>query len=224
MKAISYIRVSTQQQGNSGLGIEAQRDAIQQFAQAENIDLADEYVEIESGKGTDALEHRPELRNALDAARKANAHIVVAKLDRLSRDVHFISGLMAQGVPFVTVELGMNTDPFMLHIFAALAQKERELISQRTKAALQAAKARGVVLGNRTNLDEARALGRQSLRTNADAFAQRVYPLIEMYQKQGLSLRKIAEQLNKLGERTARGGQWQAVQVSAIIRRVKQAA
>ena len=221
MKAIAYIRVSTQQQGKSGLGVDAQRQAIKQFAEAESIELTNEFVEIESGKGSDALEQRPELSKALQMAKKLDAYIVVAKLDRLSRNVHFISGLMSQGVPFVTVELGMNTDPFMLHIFAALAEKERELISQRTKEALQAAKARGIRLGNRTNLDEARAKGGRTIRTNADEFAQRVYPLIQMYQQQGLSLRGIAEQLNKRGEQTARGGKWQAVQISAIIKRVE---
>src|SRR3979490_1442115 len=124
-KAFFYIRVSTTQQGRSGLGIEAQRQALQHFAQAEGIEVLGEYVEVETGKGTDALERRPQLKAALASARKHRCHIAVSKLDRLSRDVHFISGLMAHKVPFWVAELGPNVDPFMLHIYAALAEKER---------------------------------------------------------------------------------------------------
>ena len=147
-RAFFYIRVSTAQQGRSGLGIEAQRQALQHFAQAEGIEVLGEYVEVETGKGTDALERRPQLRAVLSAARKHRCHIAVAKLDRLSRDVHFISGLMAHKVPFWVAELGPDVDPFVLHLFAALAEKERALISTRTRQALAAAKARGVTLGN----------------------------------------------------------------------------
>jgi DNA invertase Pin-like site-specific DNA recombinase len=147
-RAFFYIRVSTAQQGRSGLGIEAQRQALQHFAQAEGIEVLGEYVEVETGKGTDALERQPQLRAVLSAARKHRCHIAVAKLDRLSRDVHFISGLMAHKVPFWVAELGPDVDPFALHLFAALAEKERALISTRTRQALAAAKARGVTLGN----------------------------------------------------------------------------
>lgn len=115
---------------------------------AEGLDLATEFVEVETGKGADALERRPLLRQALDKARRLKCAIAVAKLDRLSRDVHFISGLMAQRVQFVVAELGPDVDPFVLHLYAALAEKERAMISRRIKDALRAAKARGVVLGN----------------------------------------------------------------------------
>jgi DNA invertase Pin-like site-specific DNA recombinase len=145
---ISYIRVSTSGQGRSGLGIEAQRHALAQFAQAEGFEVAREFVEVETGKGADALDRRPELKAALAAARKLRCNVAVAKLDRLSRDVHFISGLMTHKVPFVVAELGPDVDPFVLHLFAALAEKERALISTRTRQALSAAKARGVTLGN----------------------------------------------------------------------------
>src|SRR5689334_12215197 len=138
---IAYYRVSTGRQGRSGLGIEAQREAVRRFAEAEGATLLAELDEIETGKGADALDRRPVLREALARARKAKAAVVIAKLDRLSRDVHFISGLMAQRVPFVTAELGMDTDPFVLHLYAALAEKERVLISQRTRAALARKKA-----------------------------------------------------------------------------------
>src|SRR5271166_2846781 len=154
---VSYIRVSTGKQGKSGLGIEAQRQAIARFAAAEGREVLAEFVEVETGKGSDALDRRPKLAEALAKARKAKAPVVVAKLCRLSRDVAFISGLMAQHVPFIVTELGADADPFMLHIYAALAEKERRLISERTKASLAAAKPRGVKLGNRTNLAEADA-------------------------------------------------------------------
>jgi DNA invertase Pin-like site-specific DNA recombinase len=128
---ISYIRVSTGKQGKSGLGIEAQREAIARFAAAEGLEVLAEFVEVESGKGSDALDRRPRLAEAL--AKAAKAPVVVAKLCRLSRDVAFISGLMAQRVPFIVTELGADADPFMLHIYAALAEKERALIADRTR-------------------------------------------------------------------------------------------
>ena len=107
------------------MGIEAQREALVHFAQAEGFTVAREFVEAETGKGSDALERRPQLKAALTAARKLRCHVAVAKLDRLSRDVHFISGLMAHKVPFMVAELGPDVDPFVLHLFAALAEKER---------------------------------------------------------------------------------------------------
>src|SRR3978361_799463 len=128
----SYIRVSTDRQGKSGLGIEAQRTAIARFVEAEGLDLIGEHVEVETGKGADALDRRPVLREALAAARKAKAAVVVAKLDRLSRDVAFVPGLMAHRVPFIVAELGADADPFMIHIYAALAEKERAMIGERT--------------------------------------------------------------------------------------------
>ena len=140
---ITYLRVSTEKQGKSGLGLEAQREALARFAAQEGFEIAGEFVEVETGKGSDALDRRPKLGAALALARKLKCAVTVAKLDRLSRDVHFVSGLMAQGVPFIVAELGAGADPFMLHLFAALAEKERAMISSRTKAALTAAKERG---------------------------------------------------------------------------------
>jgi DNA invertase Pin-like site-specific DNA recombinase len=146
---VGYVRVSTSQQGRSGLGLEAQKEALERFAaaEAEGFTLGRVFVEVETGKGADAIERRPQLAAALSEARRQRCSVAVVKLDRLSRDVHFISGLMAQRVPFVVVELGADVDPFILHLFAALAEKERAMISARTKAALQAAKARGVKAG-----------------------------------------------------------------------------
>ena len=150
---VAYYRVSSQKQGRSGLGLEAQRKAVAAFASAEGFEIIAEYTEIETGKGADALDRRPELKAALKAAKKAKASVAVAKLDRLSRDVAFISGLMAQKVPFIVAALGRNVNSFVLHIYAALAQQEREMISRRTKEALQAAKARGVKLGRQETAD-----------------------------------------------------------------------
>ena len=152
-----YYRVSKASQGKSGLGLEAQRKAVETFAQAEGFDIAAEFIEVETGKGADALARRPKLAAALKAAKKAKGSIAVAKLDRLSRDVAFISGLMSKNVPFIVSELGRNVDPFMLHIYAAVAQQERELISRRTREALAAAKARGVKLGRQQIADDQKA-------------------------------------------------------------------
>src|ERR1700759_2028360 len=160
---ITYIRVSTSQQGRSGLGIEAQRQALRQFAKAEGLELAREFVEVETGKGSDALERRPQLKAALAAAKRLKCQVAVAKLDRLSRDVHFISGLMAHRVPFVVAELGADIDPFILH------------------TALAAAKARGVRLGN-PRLDEARKAAHEAAAVANEAAAERhaamVLPII----------------------------------------------
>src|SRR3954447_9690755 len=155
MKAVAYVRVSTGKKGRSGLGLDAQRGAVGRFAAEHGFELVAEHVEVETGKGSDALDRRPQLAAALRRAKAKRCPVVVAKLDRLSRDVAFVSGLMAQRVPFIVAELGPEVAPFMLHVYAALAEKERALISARTRDALAAAKARGVKLGNRTNLAEA---------------------------------------------------------------------
>lgn len=219
-QAISYLRVSTASQGKSGLGIEAQRAAVARFAEAEGIEIIAEHIEVETGKGSDALGRRPVLAAALVQARKAKCPVVVAKLDRLSRDVAFISGLMAQRVPFVVAELGADADPFMLHLYAALAEKERSLISARTKAALQAKKASGAVLGNRTNLAEAQKKGAAVNAASADDFAGNVLPLIRELQVAGLtSLRAVASALNMRGVATARGGEWSAMAVKRALDR-----
>ena len=178
-KVIAYYRVSTERQRRSGLGLEAQRTAIQRFALTEGLLVIGEYMEAESGKGADALDRRPQLAAALAAARLAKCPVVVAKLDRLSRDVAFVSGLMSQRIPFIVAELGADADPFMLHLYAALAEKERRLISERTRSALAAKKAAGAKLGNRVNIAEAGASGRRTQATDADRFAATIRPMIE---------------------------------------------
>ena len=216
---VTYCRVSSAQQGRSGLGIEAQREALARFAEAEGFTILAEFVEVETGKGHDALAQRPQLAAALAEARRHRCAVAVAKLDRLSRDVHFISGLMAQRVPFIVAELGPDADPFMLHLFAALAEKERALISARTKAALAAAKARGTKLGN-PRLAIAQPMGAAAGRAKAARFAERVMPAIREAQASGAtSLRQIAAALNARGIPTAREGAWAATQVRDILAR-----
>ena len=218
---VAYYRVSTREQGKSGLGLDAQRAAVARFAEADGFEVVNEFTEVETGKGADALDRRPRLAEALDAARRCGrgTPIAVAKLDRLSRDVHFISGLMAHKTPFLVAELGSDVEPFLLHLYAALAEKERTVISQRTKAALAAAKARGQVLGN-PRLAEARAIVNATRTATADTFADAVMPAIREAQAAGAkSLRAIAAALNARGIATARGGKWEAATVRNILRR-----
>jgi len=220
-QAIAYYRVSTARQGRSGLGIDGQREAVNRFAAAEAFELIAEFAEIETGKGADALDRRPQLAAALATGRRLKCPVIVAKLDRLSRDVAFISGLMAQRVPFIVAELGADADPFMLHLYAALAEKERRLIGERTRAALRACKARGVQLGNPRNSREAAALGREVQTESADAFAANVLPIIESLRASGITdLRGVAGALNTRGVRTARGGRWHVSNVKNVIDRV----
>lgn len=218
--AIAYIRVSTQSQGKSGLGIEAQRKAIADFAAREGFELVGEHLEIETGKGSDALDRRPVLAAALAVAKKIKGAVIVAKLDRLSRDVAFVAGLMAQQVPFVVAELGADADPFMLHLFAALAEKERAMISSRTKAALAAAKERGAVLGN-PKIAEARVKAEQARAAGADQFARNIEPVIRAIQARGVTtLRGIARELVARKIETRRGGAWTPVQVGDLLKRL----
>jgi DNA invertase Pin-like site-specific DNA recombinase len=208
-KMVSYLRVSTSKQGRSGLGIEAQRAACARLAEAEGVEIAAEFVEVETGKGADALERRPQLAAALDAARKLKCPVIVAKLDRLSRDVHFISGLMSRKVPFVVAELP-GADPFLLHIYAALAEQERRMISARTKTAMAAAKARGVKLGSPTIA----ATNRQAANRHAEALRDIVESI------KHLSTRRIAAVLNERGIETSRGGRWQPMTVARLLDRL----
>jgi DNA invertase Pin-like site-specific DNA recombinase len=200
--AVAYYRVSTRQQHRSGLGIEAQRAAVTRFAEAEGLTIIAEFVEAETGKGTDALDRRPQLAVALSAARAAKCAVLDSKLDRLSRDVAFVSGLMAQRVPFIVAELGRDADPFMLHLYAALAEKERRLIAERTKAALAAKKAQGARLGNPRNIAAAGALGREALISGPDQFAASLVPLVRAIQGTGaVTLEAITRALNERGPR-----------------------
>ena len=207
---VAYYRVSTQKQGRSGLGLEAQQTAITNFARAEGLKIVGEYTDVETGKGADALDRRPKLAAALKAARKQEASVCVAKLDRLSRDVHFISGLMTHRVPFIVAELGAQADPFLLHIYAALAEQERRMISERTRAGLQAARKRGVRLGSTT-------IGRE----NKKAALQRAKELRPVLKSlEGQSARAIAAELNKRKIGTPRGLKWSAMTVIRVQQRL----
>src|SRR5262252_7899985 len=194
-EAIAYIRVSTAKQGRSGLGLEAQQAALARFAEAEGFRFMQTFSEAESA----ADDKRRELNAALELARKRKAPIIVAKLDRLSRDVHFISGLMKHRVPFIVAELGADTDPFLLHIYAALAEKERALISRRTKEALAAARARGIIIGG------LRDKGRE-LQAEAEERAEALRPVFEELAK--LGHRAAARALNERGIATPNGRPW----------------
>jgi DNA invertase Pin-like site-specific DNA recombinase len=209
--AIAYIRVSTAQQGRSGLGLEAQQAALARFAEAEGYSFLETFQEVETGKGADALDRRPQLAAALKAAKRQKAPIIVAKLCRLSRDVHFISGLMTHKTPFIVAELGSDADPFMLHIYAALNEKVRRDIGERTKAALAAAKKRGKKLGG---------LNAGGIRKRDEALqrAEQLRPIFA--ELAGLSTRAIAVTLNDRNIATPAGGRWHAVTVKRVMSRL----
>jgi DNA invertase Pin-like site-specific DNA recombinase len=213
--AIAYVRVSTAQQGRSGLGLEAQQAALARFAEAEGYSLIETFEEIETGKGSDALDRRPQLSAALKLAGSHKAPIIVAKLDRLSRDVHFISGLMMHKTPFIVADLGADADPFMLHIYAAFAEKERRLTSQRTKDALAVRKAQNKPQGG------LRANGIKA-RDEAVARAEALRPILA--EMAGKSTRVIAAVLNERKVPTPNGGLWHAATVVRVQRRLAMAA
>jgi DNA invertase Pin-like site-specific DNA recombinase len=214
--AIALVRVSTSEQGKSGLGLAAQEAAIRLFAAAEGFDVVELFSEVASG--SQGIDDRAGLRAALAKARKLKCPVIVAKLDRLSRDVAFISGLMARGVPFIVAELGADVDPFVLHLYAALGEKERKLIGSRTKAALAALKAQGVVLGNQTNLHEAQAKGQATNAARAAAFKAKVLPIIAELQAKGMTLDAIAATLTDRNQATFNGGVWHKSTVSRLLK------
>jgi DNA invertase Pin-like site-specific DNA recombinase len=219
-KYVSYLRVSTRKQGDSGLGLEAQRETILQFLDGGQWDLLKEFQEVESG----SHDGRPELAKALTHCQLTGATLLVAKLDRLSRDIHFITSLEKAGIDFTVCDFP-TANRFTINIFAALAQYERELISQRTTAALQAKKARGAILGKPENLNAAaaasgRAAGRAARAATADLFAAKVKPMIQELQANGMSLSAIARKLNADHIRTASGkSTWTATSVRNVILR-----
>lgn len=212
---VAYLRVSTNKQGIDGLGIEAQEMSIKAY----NGNVIAKFVEVESGKRKD----RPELTKALDHCKLTQSTLIVAKLDRLSRNVHFISSLMESGVEFIACDFP-EANRLTLHILAAVAEHEAKAISDRTKSALAVAKARGVKLGNPNLTVVGRVKGNlQGIETNrksADEFAKRVKPTVDAYRNIGMGLRKVAVELNKVGIKTARGKQWTAQAVKNVMARV----
>jgi DNA invertase Pin-like site-specific DNA recombinase len=216
MQAIAYLRVSTQEQGSSRLGLEAQKAALEAFAQSNGVEILETVEEVASG-GLNP-EQRPGLTAALSKARKRKAYVLVAKLDRLSRDVHVVSGLMKHRVPFVVTELGIDVDPFALHIYAALGEKERRMISQRTSAALQRKMAGGWKAGN-PDLGKHLHKSNAANAAKADEFAWTVLPTIQRMLKSGMSRLAIANELNASGMPTARGGAWTSASVGNVLKR-----
>jgi DNA invertase Pin-like site-specific DNA recombinase len=212
-KFVAYFRVSTDKQGKSGLGLEAQRKAVLDYLNGGRWELVQEFVEIESGKHNE----RPQLTAALAACKKHKAKLVIAKLDRLSRNLAFIAALMESGVEFVAVD-NPHATKLTVHILAAVAEHEREMISERTRAALRAAKTRGTRLGN-PQLAKAAKRGTAAVKANARRFAANVLPIIEEIERAGItSHNAIATKLNERNVRTARGGKWTHVQVGAVLR------
>lgn len=221
-KFVSYIRVSTTKQGRSGLGLEAQRSAVTNYLNGGSWELIKEFKEIESGKKDD----RHELMKAMKLCQLTGATLIIAKLDRLSRDPDFIGMLMKSGdIDFVACDMP-DANKFTIRIMAALAEKEREMISERTKAALRAAQDRGVKLGTNNLTDEVREKGRQraseARKERALQYATGVYPMIQELRNEGRSLRQIATVLNEEHIRTSQGvtGKWTATQVKVIIDRM----
>ena len=208
MQFVAYLRVSTARQGQSGLGLEAQRSAVASFI-AGRGELAAEFVEVESGRKND----RPQLAAALDLCRRKRAVLVIAKLDRLARSVAFISNLMESSVEFVAVDMPY-ANRLTLHILAAVAEHEREMISQRTRAALAAAKARGTCLGN-PRIESAKASAAAS--QQAIKFRSGAAPLVRSLQAGGRTLQAVADELNARGVKTARGGQWYPSTVRGVL-------
>lgn len=220
--AIGYVRVSTRRQGQSGLGIEAQKERITAFCEQHGLQVAHTYEEVETGSGSDAIEARPQLREALEDAKRRKCPVVVARLDRLSRNVEFVAGLISRRVKFLVCELGIDIDPFTLHIFSAVAERERTLIAERTRAALRAKAARGEALGNLSSLPTAQSLGQKAQADEATERAQSLAPLIkELHQAGVTSFQRMAESFNLRGVPTARGGKWHAASVARVARRLE---
>jgi DNA invertase Pin-like site-specific DNA recombinase len=217
-KWVSYLRVSTGRQGQSGLGIEAQRKAVEDFLNGGSWELAKEYVEIESGKKTD----RPVLAEALKACRLYGAKLVIAKIDRLSRDAHFLLGLEKAGVDFVAADMP-TANRLTVGIMAMVADEERRMISKRTKEALAAAKRRGVKLGGYRGAKLTRKIreaGSAATAAIASARAADLAPVIAELQTAGAtSLRAIAVGLNERRIPTARGRNWSPTQVMRVLAR-----
>lgn len=213
---VSYLRVSTQKQGCSGLGLEAQREAVAQYLNGGSWQLAAEFVEVESGRKSS----RPQLAAALAMCRLTGATLIIAELDRLARNVHFLLGLPKSCADFVAVDMP-TANRLTVGIMALVAEEEASAISARTKAALAAAKARGTELGGFQGYVVNGAAGTRALQAQADAFAASVGPIAQQLRGQGESLGKIAATLTARGIRTARGGAWTATAVKNLLARLQ---
>ncbi|HVI58045.1 MAG TPA: recombinase family protein [Luteimonas sp.] len=225
MKLVAYYRVSTDRQGRSGLGLEAQRHAVDQYAQSVRGTITAAFTEVESGKDND----RPELAKALQLADVTGATLVIAKLDRLSRNAEFLLRLQNGGVKFVAADMP-NADETTVGIMAIMAQREREAISRRTREALAAAKRRGVKLGNPNGAEAIRRAGKgtgaatAAASAKAGAHAAKVLPIVAELRAQGVeSLGALAQALNARGVRTLQGKGWHKSSVRGLLAREAQA-
>tara|TARA_R110002072_G_scaffold86774_18_gene195912 strand:+ start:6280 stop:6969 length:690 start_codon:yes stop_codon:yes gene_type:complete len=221
-RVVAYYRVSTDKQGRSGLGLEAQRASVRAVCDARGWEIVAEFTEVESGKRND----RPELDAALEHARLTGAKLVVAKLDRLSRDAAFTLQLRNSGVDFTCAD-NPDVNRLTIGLLAVINEDERERISERTKAALAAAKARGVKLGNPKGAEPLRRAGKgnrasvKAIQSNADRFAEGLRETVKAIRGDGtISLAAIAKELNERHMRTARGGMWHASSVKNLIQRL----
>lgn len=222
-RVAAYYRVSTDKQGRSGLGLDAQRQSVRALCEARGWEMVSEFTEVESGKRND----RPELHAALDHARLTGAKLVVAKLDRLSRDAAFTLQLRNSGVDFTCAD-NPDVNRLTIGLLAVINEDERERISERTKVALAAARARGVKLGNPNGAKSLRKAGRGNkasiamIQSNAERFAKGLRETVEAIRRDGVtSLAGIASELNARHIRTARGGKWHASSVSNLIKRLE---
>lgn len=219
-KFVAYLRVSTARQGQSGLGLEVQRHAVAEYLRAGARTLCGQFIEVESGRGSNELDRRPQFRMALEPCKKQKATLVIAKLDRLARNVHFVSGLLESGVEFVAADLP-HANKVMIQIYSVMAEFERDQIASRTKAALAAAKTRGVKLGvsGRANLNR----DVQERKRVADTFAGKLKGVIAGFKAAGLAQRAMVAELNQLGVKAPKGGRWSLIQVQRTMARCNRA-
>lgn len=214
-RVVSYLRVSTKKQGRSGLGLEAQREAVNRYMASTGATLVHEFEEVETGKGSNALEKRPQLRAAIALAKKRKAVLVIARLDRLARNVHFVSGLMETGVQFRCCDFP-TADRTMLHIYAVMAEAEGRRISKNISDALQAKKREGKPVGNIASLQPHNSVRAEQ----AEAFAKQLRPTLRAYRAAKLTQRAMVESLNSARIPTAQGGEWSLVQLQRVLSRI----
>lgn len=212
---VAYYRVSTDGQGKSGLGLDSQRETVKRHVAGKDGEIAAEFTETESG----TINNRPQLTAALAKCKETGSTLLIAKLDRLARNVHFVSGLLESGVKFVACD-NPHADRTMMQVLAVFGEHEARLISERTKAALRQAKRRGVKLGSPTPRNGALVAGKIS-RDKAEASAKKLLPLVKPMRKKGMTLEQIAEELTRLGIATALGGEWRANSVRNLLLRAK---
>jgi len=212
---VAYYRVSTTRQGNSGLGLDAQRQAVDDYLNGGNWTLLREFTEVETGKGSNALDKRPQLKDAIAFAKKHKAKLIIAKLDRLARNVAFVSALMESKVQFVCADMP-EANELTLHIVAAMAQYEGKRISERTREALQAAKRRGVKLGKVENLHR----GCKQRQDRAKEFASNLKDTLAAYRLEGLTQRAMVQRLNQIGVMTSQGYDWKLMTLQRVLKRL----